>query len=240
MKSRLGVLVIHGFTAHISCVETLAHYFDNERLPYEMPVLPGHSEECPSALIGKSWKDWIEHCSKSLKKLLDRCDKAIIVGHSMGALIAINLQVDNKSTIDSLVLVAPALILKNPLAPRNKLHFITTPLSLFYKTWTLKQNILDSNKNYKWVPVESIVTFFSLIKETYKVLNQVSSPILVIQSKADRVVPNVSGEYILDNINSSSSDKKLVYFFASEHEMLRGAQKEAVSHEILAYIKSRN
>ena len=55
----LGVLLLHGFTSALSCVDGILPSFDAMHIPYEMPVLRGHNAT-PEALKGVKAEDWYE------------------------------------------------------------------------------------------------------------------------------------------------------------------------------------
>ena len=243
MNHSIGVLVIHGFTAHISCVEVIPEVLCKHGILCDSPILPGHSCETPDSLFGVTWHDWLAHCQQAMLALLEKCDKVILVGHSMGALLAINLQNEYPDKVDSLVLAAPALYLTNPLAPTKPLNFAAHILAKVAKTWTLKHNSegteLSTHQNYRWVPTAAIKTFFELIKVTFKKVPFISAPTLIIQSKKDRVVATKSGEYIFEKASMADKDKRMVYFYDSEHELFRDSQRYEISHEILRFVQGR-
>ena len=49
--TRLGVLLLHGFTSHTVCVSGLVPYLESAHIDYEMPWLRGHGG-VPKDLIG--------------------------------------------------------------------------------------------------------------------------------------------------------------------------------------------
>jgi exodeoxyribonuclease V beta subunit len=78
-------------------------------------------------LIGVTWADWLADGAAALAELCTRVDRVILVGHSMGALVALQLAADHGNCgdqLDSLVLLATPLQLASPLAPGRPLAWL--------------------------------------------------------------------------------------------------------------------
>ena len=54
-----GVLIVHGFTSSLDCVNGVQPFVQDLGLPTRMPVLRGHGAESPEALRGVTWHDWV-------------------------------------------------------------------------------------------------------------------------------------------------------------------------------------
>jgi carboxylesterase len=66
-------------------------------------------------------------------------------------------------------------------------------------------------------------------------LPRVTVPARILQSKADGVVKPESAQVIYDRI--SSSDKKVIWFEKTNHEMMRDVEKEAVFAAIMESLR---
>jgi carboxylesterase len=85
-----------------------------------LPLMRGHGASSPQALQGVTWAGWLADGSAALEELATRVDRVILIGHSMGALVALQLAADHGDCgdqLDSLVLLATPLQLASPLAP---------------------------------------------------------------------------------------------------------------------------
>ena len=111
-KKELGALIIHGFSASLDCVREIEPPLAAMGLPTRMPVLHGHGGETPDALRGVAWSDWVEDGKAAMHDLLTEVEKVILIGHSMGGLVALNLAADHGNKIDSLILAAAAVRLR--------------------------------------------------------------------------------------------------------------------------------
>ena len=236
-KAPFGVLLLHGLSSHISCIDPVVPRLEKHGLPYRMPILRGHGRR-PSDLEGVKWQDWLEDGQKAFDELLTECEKVIVVSLSMGSLVGINLTIANGERVGGLVCIAPALKMRSPLTPLVPL------ISRVQKTYRPKfdpKSYFDleqamTSQNYKEMPSGAVVELVRFIKHTRPAarLSQIKVPTLILQSTADRTVDPRIAQYLLDTI--SSQDKKLVWFHKSGHEMLRDGQREAVLDEIEAFV----
>ena len=219
---RPGVLLLHGFTSALDAVSGLLPTLDALGLPYEMPVLRGHNAT-PDALIGVRRIDWYRDAVAAFHKLSERADHIVVIGLSMGGLVALNLCARaNAGTLEIVdcsrrgkyaapkpipatlcgaVLWAPALGFCNPLAGLSK------PLSLFVKNWPGQDSFHDpecrkNNHNYKTFPTKAFCELYDYAHETEKVLSDVRVPLCIIHSKRDQVVPYAKSRHLFDAVKS--------------------------------------
>ena len=105
---KLGVLLLHGFTSSLDTVNGLVPYLKKSKIDFEMPVLRGHGTRYQN-MSGVTAKDWFVDAEKALLTLSKRVDKVVIVGLSMGGLVALNLSMKHPTKIAGVVPVAAAL-----------------------------------------------------------------------------------------------------------------------------------
>jgi len=113
---KTGVLFIHGFTGGSFEVRPFVNYLSS-KTDWQMaiPILPGHDVTLE---LGKvSAESWLMEAELALKKLQKEVDRVIVVGFSMGGLIALYLALRYK--IDKLVLLSAA---AKYISPRNLLE----------------------------------------------------------------------------------------------------------------------
>ena len=63
-KKPYGVLIVHGFTSSLDCVNGLEPPIQALGLPTRMPVLRGHCAESPDALCGVTWPEMFRDCER--------------------------------------------------------------------------------------------------------------------------------------------------------------------------------
>lgn len=228
-KAPVGVLLLHGLTSHLDCIDPVVPVLEKLGLPYRMPVLRGHMTK-PADLTGVRQEDWIEDGQKALDDLLQECDQVLPVALSMGSLVALNLALNNPGKLAGLVAIAPALKLK------SKLSGLAPVIARFQKQYTFKadpkgyfdKEQASTTRNYPGLPTSALVEFIRMGARLRNpaLLSQVKIPALVLATVHDRTIDPNSALFLYNNLGSQ--DKRLIWFDRSGHEMLRDAQRGEV------------
>lgn len=243
-KKPLGVLIVHGYSSNINCVSPMEAPIQALGLPTRMPVLRGHGGK-PEDLEGVTWKDWVTDARKALDQLLGEAEKVVIVGHSMGALVTINLAADYATHVDSIVLAAAAIQVNSPIAPGRPLSFLRPIAQRLMKRIETGPHYVDkaqdaSHKNYMWVPVSSTASFLEFTQQARRRLPEIKLPTLIIHSKKDTTIDPVSAEIIYNDIRTPASEKRIQWFEVTDHEMFRDIERDAVTQAVVDYVASRS
>ena len=244
-RAPLGVLIVHGFTAGpAGGVRSLEAPLQALGLPTRTPVLRGHGAASPQALRGVHWHDWVADAEAALQALLQQADRAVVVGHSMGALVALTLAADHPEAVDSLVLAAPALQLASPLAPGRPLHGLVPLIRRLVRSWPIAHAYADGalaagDTSYPWAPMEAILALFAFGQATARRLPEIAVPTLVLQSHRDSVVVPGSARRMLEAITTPPEQKRLRWFERTDHELFRDCEREAAVEAVVAFVADR-
>ena len=239
-----GILIVHGFASSLDSVIEIEPPLKFLGFPIRMPVLRGHGGKSPETLHGVTWHDWVADADGALKDLLTEVERVIIVGHSMGGLIALKLAADHPDVVDSIILAAAAIHLASPLASGHILHFLVPLIIRLFRKWDLPpvytdKSLARNDTNYHWAPMDSIVSFLELSEETCRFLPEIRVPALILQSRKDTTVAPESAEIIYKRISTPTEQKKIIWFDETEHEMFRDCEREAIIKAIVGYVKER-
>ena len=243
-KNKFGVLILHGFASSLNSVSGIEPPLKSLGLPTLMPALRGHNQRSPEALRGATWHDWVLDAEIALQSLLNESEKVIVVGHSMGGLMALTLAANHPDSIDSIVPAAAAIQLASPLASGRMLHFLEPlALRLFdrldFPSIFPDKSLAQFDTNYHWAPMDSISSFLEFSDVTRSRLPEVRAPALILQSRKDSIVAPVSAEIIYDGIETPPEQKRILWFNVSEHEMFRDCEREVVIDAVVAYVCER-
>jgi carboxylesterase len=243
-KHELGILILHGFAASLDSVNILEHPLQILNLPVRIPILSGHGAESPTALNGVTWRDWVCDAETAMRALISDVDKVIVVGHGMGALLALILAANCGSQVDSLLLAAPSIELPNPLLTNLRLQVLNPNVQRVFPRWSLPPSYTDKKQrktdtNYRWAPMDAIQSFFDLIKMTRSRLSEVKVPVLILQSRRDSSVKEEGPEIIRNSISTPSTQKHIRWFEKSQHELFRDCEREEVVETVVDYVMQR-
>ena len=106
---RWGWWCLHGFTGTPFEVRLLAEDLAARGHAVEGPRLAGHGGST-SELAATRWPDWLASANQALDRLLTRCERPVVCGLSMGALLALELG-RRTSEVAAICALAPALFL---------------------------------------------------------------------------------------------------------------------------------
>ncbi|NTW52256.1 MAG: alpha/beta fold hydrolase [Chlorobiaceae bacterium] len=234
-KRRLsGVMILHGFTANLESVRELFGPFGRFNLKLEAPLLRGHGASSPDQLRGVTWKDWLEDAERAIKKVAGEEGKVVVVGHSMGALLALQLAARHPELVDSLILATPPMKLATLFAPGRPLHFIAPIVSRLVDRWEMKSRFADPEKavmpkQYEWAPTRTIMSMFDLLAETRPIMGRINAPTLILHGRNESIVLPESADMVFHAISTSPEKKSIVWFEKTDHQIFCDCErKEAV------------
>jgi len=240
-----GVLIIHGFASSLDSVKEIKVPLESMGILTRIPTLRGHGQKSPEALRGVHWHDWVADAEVALQSLLAEVERVIIVGHSMGGLIALTLAADHEDSVDSIVLAAAAVQLASPLAHGRPLHFLVPLILRLFTKWPLPPIYADRelakyDTNYHWAPMDSITSFLEFAEVTSCRLQEVKVPTFIIQSRKDTTVLPKSAEIIYNSISTPVEQKRIMWLELTDHEMFRDCEKNIIVGAIENYVRERS
>jgi carboxylesterase len=239
-----GVLILHGFASSLDSVRAVESALLPLGYSIHMPILRGHGAQSPEALRGTTWNDWLADAEASLDASLAEAKRIIVIGHSMGGLLALNLAADHPEKLDSIVLVAAALQLASPLASGRPLHFLLPVIRRLFTRWDLPPEYTDKSlaqfdTNYRWAPMDAIISFLELSRLTQQRLPEVRVPAHILQSHKDTTTAPISADTIYQSISTPIGQRHIVWFEKSSHEMLQDCESASICGNILDYVRER-
>lgn len=225
MEKRIGCLLIHGFGGNIGEMLPLIEYLNNQGFITLCPELKGHTGK-RGDLAHVKYMEWIESAEEGLHSLKCQCDAIVLIGFSMGGLIAANLAVKYK--------ISAMITLNMPIyywdfkriAVNIKNDFRTKEYS------NLKYYIRSSFDK----PLSALANFRMLLKKTKYILKEVQCPILIVQALEDDTVHWKSANYIYDNV--SSNCKKIRFYKDSGHLVCHSSAAGIIFSDIADYINN--
>ena len=243
MGGETGVLLIHGFRGSPAVFEELGELLNQQDFSVHAMLLPGHGRSVED-LASSRWQNWTSTVESTHLKLKERHDKIFLVGFSLGALLA--LHEASRTPVDGVVAISPYLKL-NPDASHGLSHLNRLKLARllpFTQVVELHRepNILDDKLRAEvsispFYPVKTMQSMVEFTESIGDSLDSLSCPLLIQQSKNDKVVCSASVEQLYENV--SSEDKQLTWYEDSAHELLLDGERRAVMDEVVEFIKER-
>ncbi|WP_069649152.1 alpha/beta hydrolase [Caloranaerobacter ferrireducens] len=228
--NNIGCLLIHGFTGSPAEMRLLGEFLNKQGCTVKGVLLKGHGTTVED-MEQTTWKDWLSSAEVELIDLMHKCDKVVVIGLSMGGIIALKLA--ERFNVDAVVSIAAPIKIVN-----RKVYFAR--VIKYFKKYIPKpekkfdDDLKDYCISYDRTPVAAIPHLLKLIRITKRRLRKIKSPILIIQSKNDKTVRYESAEYIFEKVGSEL--KKLVYLKESGHVVTLDLEREKVFNEIKKFL----
>lgn len=239
-----GVLIIHGFTANLESVRELFEPLASLDLQLSAPLLRGHGGASPDELRGVTWQNWLADTEAALETLAGREGKVVVIGHSMGALLALHHALRHPDLVNSIVLATPPIRLVSLLAPGRPPHILAPLVSRVVKRWKFSPTFADPSnaiipKQYNWTPTRTILSIFELIHETERVMSRVQTPTLILQARHETVVRPESAEIIYRALATPPEHKSIVWFDKTDHQIFCDCERKQAIEKVVSFVTAR-
>lgn len=239
-----GVVILHGFTANLESVRELFGPLGRFDLKIASPLLRGHGASSPDELRGVTWTEWFEDAERALETLSGTGGKAVVIGHSMGALLALQLAARRPELVDSVILATPPVRLTSLLGPGRPLNCIASFISQFVDRWGMESKFADPAnaimpKQYDWAPTKSILSMFDLLEETLRITGRVSVPALILHCRNESIVLPESAEILLRSLATPPEKKSIVWFEKTDHQIFCDCERKAAVDAAVRFVADR-
>ncbi len=189
-----GVLLLHGFAGMRKEIMPLCEHLEKCGFIVSIPVLSGH-ESTQKEFANSKYTDWIKSADEAAKELKKCCDRIMIIGFSMGGMIAVNLCQDIE--VEKLVFINTPVYYWHMI---RMIKNLTNDFRLYFK----KYFIAGTNK-----PLKALLEFQKLLIKTKPLFSDIKCPALIIQTLDDDTVHPKSADFIYKKLNCKKSMKKI-------------------------------
>jgi len=227
---KTGVLFIHGFTGGPLEVRPLVNFLKMKTdWQLAIPTLPGHGIRLN--LEKGSADSWLMEAELALKKLQKEVDRVIVVGFSMGGLIAMYLALRYK--IDKLVLLSaaakylsPRILLKEMRIMLVKPFLTKYPPNTFYHLYEYK---------FAHTPLRAIFEFLRIVSIVEPYYGLIKTPVCIVQGEKDGIVPFTTAEHLLKKLGSEK--KEFIKSPVGKHHICYSDDCDNWFNEVLRFMR---
>ena len=234
---RVGVLLIHGFTASPAEMKPLGEFLSEEGCFVYGVRLKGHGTS-PCDLDRRSFQEWYRSLDRGYEVLKRSCEKLFVVGFSMGGCLALLLAEEKGTDFSGVVSVSTPLRIRNKNIVfanlMNQINRLAAALPYLDGVKRYKKGDPENSRiNYQNIPISALKEFKDLMEKTESRLGEIYTPALIIQGRKDPTVDPVSADLIIKKL--ASPEKKLTLLDMDRHVIV-GEKGSEVHHEILSFI----
>jgi carboxylesterase len=239
-RARTAVVILHGFTANPIGTRPLGQRLAAEGYRVEVPCLPGHGTS-PRDLATTRYADWYGAAARVLDHLGPVADEVVVVGHSMGATIALDLAARRPDAVAAVVAINPQILDRSgPLATAAPLLSLAVPYLprglAGLPTDDLVRDDVEEHA-YGVIATRAAQSLLAQLPRIRAQLIDVTQPLLVVRSRVDHTVDPANGRAVMALVGSA--DLREFVCERSYHVPLLDHDAPAVEDAILAFLATR-
>lgn len=227
----VGVLCIHGFSGGPYEVEPFTTYLRaHTDWVIAEPTLSGHGEELH--MSGFKAKHWLMDAELAFRSLVKKVDEVIVVGFSMGGIIALYLA--KRYKVKKLVLLSAAAKYVSPKQLVNDFKMLAT--EAYHHNLTNNELYLRYHHKFNNVPLASTVEFMKLVRMVAPYYQHIQIPVYIVQGKLDGIVPYHTAQFLFDEL--ASKDKVLYFSDNGKHHICFEEDCSEWFPQVLMFLKN--
>ncbi|MCJ8327751.1 MAG: alpha/beta fold hydrolase [Campylobacterales bacterium] len=214
-NSNICVIALHGFASSPSEVKQIAQYLNNKNINVYAPRLKGHGT-IPSDLKDVLWKDWYDSLSRAITIATLKYKKVYLLGFSTGGLLTLLSTKKTYKEYKGIISINAALNLQDvrvkTLIPAVSVwnDLVDSFDAKEYQKEYVKNNAQNPEINYNKHYIKSITQLKELMNITKNNLENIKTPILIIQSSNDPVVNPSSAYELYEGIKDKNKILKII------------------------------
>jgi len=212
----------------------------------------GHGRSDGSRGVIKRFDDYIDDLDLLIEYAHDRDPQRpiVLLGHSMGGLIATRYAIAHQSKLDALILSGPALLVAESTPGWQKLLILTlgkffpsrpvptsTPATLSRDPEVNRQFLLDPLCNNGPTQMGFVRELYLAAQDTRPRTVVLDLPLLVMHGEADQLTSPRGSQYCFDH--AVSTDKTIKFWPDAHHEIFNELNKGEVISFMLDWLTTR-
>jgi carboxylesterase len=199
--NQTGCLILHGFHASPDEVAWLGDDLAQQGYRVLVPRLPGHGSQLDD-MRRMRWRDWYLHALDAYEILRQQCERVVVIGHSMGGLLAALIAAERPDSISGLVIAGSPLVLENVyLAYTHWISLLRPHMDLHNEEREQRINDIiraerqargegdDGRLSYRPWSTRALYEIYRLRQAAYEHLPQVSTRTLLLYGVGDTTAP---------------------------------------------------
>jgi carboxylesterase len=196
--SRLGALVVHGFTGNPHSMRPIAEAFVAQGWSVEMPLLPGHGT-LVDEMIPTRWDDWSGAVEAAYQSLAARCDHVVVAGLSMGGSLTLWLATQHPE-LAGIALINPMAKTDGGAMQEAIQGLVDQGVDRFDAIGSdiAMEGVTESS--YPATPTAPLVSLLAAVGAMEDTWSRITCPVLLMTSPQDHVVPPVSSDWVAETV----------------------------------------
>jgi len=238
--SGLSALLIHGLTGTPYEMRSLGERLTAVGVRVHGVRLAGHCGG-PEELGEVTHANWYESVVEGFERLRAYDEPNVVIGQSMGALLAARLAIDQREAVSAVVMLSPAFYL--PFWTRTALRVMRPAVNIANRIYINQQSGSDIHDaaarqihpGNRLMPLRAAFNLIELSDQVRAMLPELVQPTLVIHSRHDHTCPfDKNAAFVMNHLGCA--DKRMVGLDESFHVITVDSERERVAQETLDFI----
>jgi carboxylesterase len=238
--SGLSALLIHGLTGTPYEMRYLGEQLAAAGIRVHGVRLAGHAG-APEELGEVTHAHWYESVVEGFERVRAYDQPNVVIGLSMGAVLAARLAIDQREAVSAVVMLAPAFYL--PFWTRTALRLLRPSINLASRIYFQSPggsdihdaNALRVHPSSRLMPLRAALNLLELSDLVRPKVPELVQPAMIIHSRLDHVCPfRKNVEFLMSRLGSP--EKRLVTLEESFHVISVDSERERIAQETLDFI----
>lgn len=237
-EAETGVVVVHGFTGNPLATRALGERIAHAGHGVEVVLLPGHGTDHRD-LARTRYGDWFAAVRRTVEELRGGgCRRVVVVGHSLGGTLAVDLASRRGELVDGVVAINPQIRDREGLLARiapilqHVLPYVPRDVAGLPTNDIARPGVAEGS-----YPMISAKAAQSLIAELPRIraqLPDLKQPLLVASSTRDHSVPPQDSRALIELVGSDRAE--LLPLERSYHVPMLDYDAERLEDAVVAFV----
>ena len=236
---RGAVLCLHGFTGSPYEFKPLAQYLSDAGFAVRVPRLAGHGET-PAHLAPLRWADWLASARRAFDDMAQQHEKIFIVGHSMGAMIALVLGHERGERVLGIAAMSTPLVLDTvsqvALSVIRRLPFKSMLPDAMKKDGPDVSDpaVAAAMPSYDRMPLAAASSLLDGQEAVRERASRLSVPVLIQHGRHDHTAPARNARLLYKLLKTPR--RRQIIYPRSWHILPLDVEHEAVNEDVLEFL----
>jgi carboxylesterase len=215
------------------------------RYPLWLSRVAGH-ETSVVELARTSWRDWYASAERGIDALLTVTPRVVVVGLSMGAMLAIRLAAERRDRVAGMALLSPAIAIRRSWVrwlglPFRVLGAVDARLPIVQRLLAplvmtkggsdiADLDVRSRHPGYRQVPLRALLNLLALQRSAWDAAPTLTQPALVIHAKHDHTAPIEAARLLFARLGSGA--KRMVELDRCFHVVTVDCERALVLSEL--------
>ena len=240
--AEVSALLIHGLSGTPYEMRYLGERLAARGVRVRGVKLAGHAAQ-PEELGAASYDNWYESAINGLEELRQHGDPIVVMGLSMGAVLAARLTADQGESVAGVALLSPAFFLptSTTLALRALRGVLGSIVERIYLLNPAGSDIHDAaarsvHPSARLMPLSAPLKLLDLNAVVKPMLARITQPALVMHARRDHTCPmRKNVDYVMRHLGSA--EKRAIELDESYHVITVDSEKERVVDEVAGFVE---